>query len=49
MPKNSDVRIGAPDQKVTGAIKHAPLGTALPTLTDITKAAVTLNLSLIHI
>lgn len=43
MPKNSDVRIGAPDQKVTGAIKHAPLGTALPTLTDITKAAVTLN------
>lgn len=43
MPNNSDVRIGAPDQKVTGAIKHAPVGTALPDLTDITKAAVTLN------
>ena len=43
MPKNTDVRVGAPDQKVTGAIKHAPVGTALPDLTDITKAAVTLN------
>ena len=43
MPKNSDVRIGAPDQKVTGAIKHAPLGTTVPTLANITKAAVTLN------
>ena len=43
MPKNTDVRVGAPDQKVTGAIKHAPLGTAIPTLADITKAAVTLN------
>jgi hypothetical protein len=43
MPKNTDVRIGAPDQKVTGAIKHAPLGTAVPTLADITKAAVALN------
>ena len=43
MPNNADVRVGAPDQKVTGAIKHAPLGTAIPTLADITKAAVTLN------
>lgn len=43
MPKNTDVRVGAPDQKTTGAIKHAPLGTAIPTLASITKAAVTLN------
>lgn len=43
MPKTSDVRVGAPDQKTTGAIKHAPKGTAIPTLADITKAAVTLN------
>lgn len=43
MPKNTDVRIGAPDQKVTGAIKHAPVGTALPDLNSITKASVTLN------
>lgn len=43
MPSNSDVRVGAPDQKTTGAIKHAPLGTAIPTLSDITKAAVSIN------
>ena len=43
MPSNTDVRVGAPDQKVTGAIKHAPKGTAIPTLASITKAAVTLN------
>lgn len=43
MPSNADVRVGAPDQKVTGAIKHAPKGTAIPALTDITKAAVTLD------
>ena len=43
MPSNADVRVGAPDQKVTGAIKHAPKGTAIPALADITKAAVTLN------
>ena len=43
MPNVKDVLVGAPDQKTTGAIKHAPVGTALPTLTDITKAAVTLN------
>ena len=43
MPNVSDVRVGAPDQKTTGAIKHAPLGTTLPTLSSITKAAVTLD------
>lgn len=43
MPKTSDVRVGAPEQGVTGAIKHAPLGTAIPTLADIKKAGVTLN------
>ena len=43
MPKNSDVRVGAPDQKVTGAIKHAPIGTTLPSLSSITKAAVTID------
>ena len=43
MPRNTDVRVGAPDQKVTGAIKHAPLGTAIPTLADIKKNGVTVN------
>ena len=43
MPNVNDVRIGAPDQKTTGAIKHAPVGTTLPELTDITKAAVTID------
>lgn len=43
MPSVKDVRIGAPDQKTTGAIKHAPLGTAIPTLANITKAAVAIN------
>lgn len=43
MPSNADVRVGAPDQKVTGAIKHAPKGTAIPTLASITKAAVALD------
>ena len=43
MPKTSDVRVGAPDQKTTGAIKHAPLGTAIPTLADIKKSGVTIN------
>ena len=43
MPNTSDVRVGAPEQSVTGAIKHAPLGTAIPTLADIKKAGVTLN------
>lgn len=43
MPNTKDVRIGAPDQKVTGAIKHAPVGTTLPTLASIAKAGVTLD------
>lgn len=43
MPNVSDVRIGAPDQKTTGAIKHAPLGTTLPSLSSISKASVTLD------
>lgn len=45
MPNVKDVRVGAPDQKTTGAIKHAPIGTALPDLSDITKAAVALNVA----
>lgn len=36
MPNTSDVRIGAPEQNTVGAILHAPVGTTLPTLTDIT-------------
>ena len=43
MPKNSDVRVGAPDQAVTGAIKHAPLGTSLPELSDISVEEVDLD------
>lgn len=43
MPNTSDVRIGAPDQAVTGAIKYAPIGTTLPSLSSITPAAVTLD------
>lgn len=43
MPNVKDVRIGAPDQKVTGAIKHAPLGTTLPSLSDIAASGVTLD------
>lgn len=43
MPNTSEVRVGAPDQKVTGAIKHAALGTAIPDLSDVTKSAVTLD------
>ena len=43
MPKTSDVRIGAPDQGATGAIKYAPIGTPLPSLASITPAAVTLD------
>ena len=43
MPNVSDVRIGAPDQGVTGAIKHAPLNTTLPTLSSISKSGVTLD------
>ena len=43
MPNTADVRVGAPDQKTTGAILHAPVGTTLPTLSSITKASVTLD------
>lgn len=40
MPYTADVRVGAPDQSTTGAIKYAPLGTTLPSLASITPAAV---------
>ena len=43
MPNTSDVRIGAPDQSTTGAILHAPVGTALPTMSSISKTGVTIN------
>ena len=43
MPYTKDVLVGAPDQKVTGAIKSAPLGTSLPSLSSISKAGVTLD------
>lgn len=43
MPKSTEVRIGAPEQKTTGAIKHAPLGTTLPSLSDISMSGVTLD------
>lgn len=43
MPNTSDVRVGAPDQATTGAILHAPVGTALPTLSSISKEGVTIN------
>lgn len=42
MPNTKDVRIGAPEQATTGAIKHAPIGTTLPTLSSITSSGVTL-------
>lgn len=43
MPKTKDVRVGAPDQKTTGAIKHAPVGTTLPNLSSIAAAGVALD------
>ena len=43
MPNVSDVRVGAPEQSTTGAIKHAPLGTTLPSLSSISKTGVTLD------
>lgn len=43
MPLTSDVRVGAPDQLTTGAIKHAPIGTTLPTLSSITASGVALD------
>lgn len=45
MPKVSDVRVGAPEQKTTGAIKHAPVGTKLPTLASIKNSGVTLDVA----
>lgn len=43
MPTTSDVRVGAPDQLTTGAIKHAPIGTTLPSLSSISKTGVVLD------
>jgi len=43
MPNTSDVRIGAPEQGTTGAILHAPVGTALPTMASVSKTGVTIN------
>lgn len=43
MPNTADVRIGAPDQLTTGAIKHAPLGTTIPDLADVKPSGVTLD------
>lgn len=43
MPNAAEVRVGSPDQLASGAIKHAPLGTALPTLTDVKPASVKLD------
>ena len=43
MPNTADVRIGAPDQLTTGAIKHAPLGTTIPDLADVQPSGVTLD------
>ena len=37
------VYVGTPDQMVTGAVLHAPLGTALPNLDDITPEGVTID------
>lgn len=42
MPYTKDVRVGAPEQVTTGAIKHAPIGTTLPILSDISKTGVNL-------
>lgn len=44
MPVNTrQVYVGTPDQLTTGAVLHAPVGTELPTLTDITPSAVTID------
>ena len=43
MPNTNEVRVGAPDQATTGAILHAPIGTALPTMSSISKTGVTIN------
>ena len=43
MPSTKNVRVGAPEQNVTGAIKRAPVGTTLPTLSSISSSGVTLD------
>lgn len=43
MPNTKEVRVGSPDQSVTGAIRHAPVGTALPTLASISKTGISIN------
>lgn len=43
MPETREVRVGLPEQGTTGAILSAPLGTAIPDLTDITKDGVSYN------
>ena len=37
------VYVGTPDQLTTGAVLHAPVGTELPTLTDLTPSKVTID------
>ena len=43
MPETREVRVGLPEQETTGAILSAPLGTAIPDLTDITKDGIDYN------
>ena len=44
MPANTrQVYVGTPDQMTTGAVMHAPLGTELPTLDDLTPSQVTID------
>ena len=40
---NRQVYVGTPDQLTTGAVMHAPVGTQLPDLDDITPSEVTIN------
>lgn len=44
MPVNTrQVYVGTPDQLTTGAVMHAPLGTPLPSLDDVTPSEVTID------
>lgn len=43
MPDTNEVRVGMPEQRTTGAIKYAPVGTDLPDLSDISVASVALD------
>lgn len=44
MPVNTkQVYVGTPDQLTTGAVLHAPVGTDMPTLDDVTPASVQLD------